>query len=49
MTVIVASHVTKSGSSISGDVLHMVVVQTNPGYQSNPGHPGTGTVIQQIC
>jgi hypothetical protein len=49
MTVIVASHVTKSGSSISGDVLHMVVVQTDPGYQSNPGHPGTGTVIQQIC
>jgi len=27
----------------------MVVVKTNPGYKNNPGHPGTGTVVAQIC
>lgn len=29
--------------------VHEVVVKTNPGYAANPGHPGTGTVIAQIC
>ena len=49
MGVIVSSHITKSGSTISGDIVHIVVVQTNPGYQPDPGHPGTGTVIAQVC
>jgi hypothetical protein len=49
MGVIVSSKVTKSGSQISGDTVHIVIVKTNPGYQSNPGHAGTGTVEAQVC
>jgi hypothetical protein len=47
--VIVASKITKSGSTISGDTKHIVVVKTNPGYEPNPGHPGTGVVQGQYC
>jgi hypothetical protein len=49
MGVIVSSKITKSGSQISGDTVHIVVVKTNPGYQPNPGHAGTGTVEAQVC
>jgi hypothetical protein len=49
MAVIVSSSVTKSGSTISGNVVHEVVVKTDPGYAPNPGHPGTGTVVATIC
>jgi hypothetical protein len=38
----------QSGSTISGDTVHIVVVQTKPGYQPDPGHPGTGTVVAQV-
>jgi hypothetical protein len=49
MAVIVTSKTTKSGSKISGNTPHIVVVKTDPGYQPNPGHPGTGTVEAQVC
>ena len=49
MAVIVSSAINKSGSTITGDTLHEVVVKTNPGYDANPGHAGTGTVVAQIC
>lgn len=49
MGVIVASSISQSGSTISGNTVHMVIVQTNPGYAADPGHAGTGTVIAQIC
>jgi hypothetical protein len=49
MYVVVASSVTKSGSQISGDVVHVVIVQTEPGYAGNPGHPGFGHVVAQVC
>ena len=49
MLVIVTSSTTKSGSTISGKVAHIVVVKTNSGYAPNPGHPGTGTVVGQVC
>ena len=49
MAVIVSSNVSKSGSVISGDILHIVVVKTNPGYQPDPGHPGSGTVVTTVC
>jgi hypothetical protein len=49
MAVIVSSSISKSGSTISGDTVHMVVVKTDPGYAPNPGHPGTGTVVGVIC
>jgi hypothetical protein len=44
---------TRAGSAITGKIAHIVVVQTNPGYQPNPGHPGTGTIVargvQKLC
>ena len=49
MGVIVTSQASKSGSAISGNTVHLVVVKTNPGYQPDPGHPGTGNVVAQIC
>jgi hypothetical protein len=49
MGVIVSSHITQKGSTISGDILHIVVVRTDPGYGPNPGHAGTGTIIAQLC
>jgi outer membrane protein assembly factor BamB len=49
MGIIVTSKVTKSGSQISGNTPHIVVVKTDPGYQPNPGHEGTGTVEAQVC
>jgi hypothetical protein len=49
MGVVVSSSITKSGSTISGDVPDIVVVRTNPGYRRDPGHPGTGTVVAVFC
>src|SRR2546428_560123 len=49
IAVIVSSSVSQSGSTISGDTLHMVVVKTDPGYMPDPGHPGTATAVAQIC
>jgi hypothetical protein len=49
MGVLVSSHVSKSGSTISGDIVRIVVVKTEPGYAPNPGHSGTGTVITTFC
>ena len=49
MGVIVTSSVHQSGSQISGNTVHMVVVHTDPGYSNNPGHAGTGDVVAQIC
>jgi len=43
--MIVASHVTKSGSVISGDDLHVVIVRVNPGYGPQPSTHGTGTIV----
>jgi Bacterial Ig-like domain (group 1) len=49
MEVIVSSKISKSGSAISGNAPHLVVVKTNGGYAPNPGHAGTGTVVATIC
>ena len=49
MAVIVASHITKQGPVISGDIVHIVLVRTSPGYGPNPGHPGMGTIVGQLC
>jgi hypothetical protein len=49
MGVIVSSRVSKSGSTIHGNALHIAVVQTNPGYDDNPGHAGTGKVVTLFC
>jgi hypothetical protein len=49
IAVIVSSKVTQTGSTIGGDTQHVVVVQTNSGYQGNPGHPGTGPIVATLC
>jgi hypothetical protein len=48
MAVIVSSGIQKSGSAIGGDIVKGVVVKTDPGYDDNPGHPGTGTVVANL-
>ncbi len=45
MGVIVSSSIDQKGSTTSGDSLEIVVIKTDPGYQANPGHAGTGTVV----
>ena len=49
MTVIVSSLITKSGPIESGDIPKMVIIHTDPGYEPNPGHAGTGTVTAIVC
>jgi hypothetical protein len=49
MAVIVSSSIGKSGQTISGDTVQIVLVRTNPGYAPNPGHAGTGTVVARLC
>jgi len=48
IAVMVSSTVTKSGSTISGNVVAIAIVRTDAGYAGNPGHAGTGTVIAVI-
>ncbi|HET9060632.1 MAG TPA: PKD domain-containing protein [Acidimicrobiales bacterium] len=48
MSVIVSSSIVQAGTTISGDAPHIVIVQTDPGYASDPGHAGTGTVVATI-
>jgi hypothetical protein len=48
MGVIAARSITKSGSTILGDTALIAIVQTDPGYDGNSGHEGTGTVIAII-
>ena len=49
MGVLVASSITKTGSTISGNTIKIVVVKTDPGYSGNPGHAGTGTIVATYC
>jgi uncharacterized repeat protein (TIGR01451 family)/CSLREA domain-containing protein len=49
MGVIASSSIRKSGSTISGNTVRIVIVKTNPGYSPNPGHAGTGTVVATVC
>jgi surface-anchored protein len=45
MSVVVASDVSQSGSTESGNVRAIAIVQVDPGYGPNPGHAGTGKVL----
>jgi hypothetical protein len=47
--MVVSGSITQSGSVISGDTLHLVIVKTDPGYGNDPGHGGTGTIYSVIC
>ena len=49
MGVLVTSSMSKSGSTISGNILHIVVVTPDPGYAPNPGHAGTGKLVTTVC
>ncbi len=49
MGVVVSTKVSQSGSTILGDVSRIIVVMPNAGYDPNPGHPGTGTVVATYC
>ena len=49
MGVIVPTTVAKAGPNVSGDVLKIVVVRTNPGYGPNPGHEGNGQIVATYC
>jgi hypothetical protein len=40
--VIVSSQISKTGPVISGDATAVALVQVEPGYAGDPGHPGTG-------
>jgi hypothetical protein len=49
MGTVVSSGISKSGPNIAGNVLQIVVVTPNAGYDANPGHHGTGTVVATYC
>jgi hypothetical protein len=49
MAVIASSSISRSGNTISGDVPHIVIVKTDPGYAPKLSSPGTGTVVAVLC
>ncbi|HET7339115.1 MAG TPA: Ig-like domain-containing protein [Candidatus Dormibacteraeota bacterium] len=49
MAVIVTSSVRQTGPEISGDIVAIVIVKTNRGYEPNPGHWATGVVVAVMC
>jgi uncharacterized repeat protein (TIGR01451 family) len=49
MGVIVADSVTKSGTTVNGHYVKIVVVQTNAGYAPGPSNSGTGTIVATFC
>ena len=49
MGTLVTSKVTKNGSTIAGNTVHIVVVKTNPGYAPDPSHHGTGVIVATYC
>jgi hypothetical protein len=48
IAVLVTSSPGKHGSSFSGDVAHIVIVKTDPGYNGNANVAGTGTVVATL-
>jgi hypothetical protein len=49
ITVVVSSSIMQSGPTISGNIPQMAIIKTDPSYEPNPGHPGTGTVVAVFC
>jgi hypothetical protein len=49
MGVFTTNSAVKSGSTISGNTVSIIVVQVNPGYAPNSGGLGTGTVVATFC
>jgi len=48
MGVIVTTQATKSGPEIDGNTVHLAVIQTDAGYQPDPGKSGTGKVVALV-
>ena len=49
LVVIVSSQITQSGSTESGNIKHVVVVQVEQGYGPAPGHTGWGPIVAWLC
>jgi uncharacterized repeat protein (TIGR01451 family) len=49
IVVIVTSKATQTGSTISGNTVHVLLVNVGPGYGPGPGHAGNGTIAATIC
>jgi hypothetical protein len=49
MGVLVTSSAVKSGNTISGNTVKIVVVKVGAGYDPNAGSPGTGTIVGTYC
>ncbi len=49
MAVIVTSSAQQVGPEISGHIVAIVLVRTDPGYEPNPGHFDTGVVVAVLC
>ena len=49
LLVVVSTAIYASGSTISGNIKHLVVVRVSPGYGPAPGHDGFGQIIATIC
>ncbi len=49
MGVAVASKVTRSDSTVSGDIVQIVVIKTDDGYAPDPGVAGIGTLVATYC
>ncbi|MCU1378741.1 MAG: putative internalin [Acidimicrobiales bacterium] len=48
LVVIVASNITKSGSTISGNTVARVIIKTESGYGAAPGHVGSGKIVAVV-
>ncbi len=46
--VLVTDSVQKTGNTISGTVTGTATVRVDPGYDADPGHAGTGTVMSVV-
>jgi hypothetical protein len=47
--VIVTNSATQTGSLVSGNIIHVIMVNVDPGYGPAPGHNGTGKIASVIC
>ncbi|MBV9101263.1 MAG: hypothetical protein JO198_09515 [Candidatus Dormibacteraeota bacterium] len=49
MAVISTSSTFSVGPLSLGNIAHVVIVKTDPGYAADPSHAGTGTVVGTVC
>jgi hypothetical protein len=47
--VVVTKNATQTGSRITGNIVHVVTVNVDPGYGPAPGHNGTGKIASIVC